>query len=307
MMRRVVALAAVALLLFSVVALARMVTGGGDDGSQAAAGTPTTGTTTAGAAPGTATAIGAIPPNTPTDPAAQLARANVPVLCYHQIRELNSSDSAAYVTSPSDLDAQLEAIQDAGYTTVTMEQYVAHIQQGAELPAKPILITFDDGSIGHYTDALPILQRHNMVATFFIMTVVLGNDNWVTKEQVQELDAAGMSIGSHTWDHQKVTDLKTAKDFRTQFLEPRKKLEEIVGHPVTVLAYPFGIWSPETIPHLREAGYTAAFQLAEKADPAEPGMTIRRIAVGTLDPQDLLDEIRSAFPQKTPAAAPSAT
>lgn len=301
-MRRVVALAVLALVVVGGFMLARAAFGGGGGAAEASA--PATDTTTApGQGAPTSTNIGTVPENTPTDNVAQVARANVPVLCYHQIRPMTSSDSAAYVTEPQTLDDQLDALQKAGYTTITLDQYVAHIKDGATLPAKPILLTFDDGSEGHYTEALPRLKERGMVATFFIMTVTLGNQNWLTREQVQELDAAGMSIGSHTWDHHDVTGLRTAKDFRIQFTEPRKTLEELVGHPVTVLAYPFGLWNRSVVPRVEQAGYTAAFQLAEKADPRYPMYSIRRIAVGEESGAELVRRIRGAFPPTTPALA----
>ena len=297
--RRAVALAVLVLAVVGGFSLVRAAFGGGGDG----AAPPTTPTTAAGEPAPTSTNVGTVPENTRTDNAAQIARANVPVLCYHQVRPMTASDSAAYVTEPSTLDDQLDAIKAAGYTTITLDQYVAHIKDGATLPAKPILLTFDDGSEGHYTEVLPRLQERGMVATFFIMTVTLGNENWLTREQVQELDAAGMSIGSHTWDHHDVTGLRTAKDFRTQLTEPRRTLEKLLGHPVTVLAYPFGLWNRSVVPHVERAGYTSAFQLAEKADPRYPMHSIRRIAVGEESGADLVRQIRGAFPATTPALA----
>src|SRR4051794_5633831 len=122
-----------------------------------------------------------------TDPAAIAARARVPVLCYHQIRTPTAADSAqdrTYIVSPSVLAAQMRALDDAGYTPVTGDALVAHLARGAPLPRKPILLTFDDASAGQYTEALPILRRHHFVATFFVMTVVLGKPGWLTRGQV---------------------------------------------------------------------------------------------------------------------------
>ena len=107
----------------------------------------------------------AAPRKTPAprvDAAAVASRSHVPVLCYHQIRDPTSADSAAdrqYIVSPSVLEAQLQALEEAGYTPVTGEAYVAHMARGAKLPRKPILLTFDDASGGQYTRALPILQE----------------------------------------------------------------------------------------------------------------------------------------------------
>ncbi len=282
--RRAVAAAALLLVVVGVVWAVRGLTGG-DDGPSA------------GSAPASTTAtVGQVPAGAPTDTAARLARATVPVLCYHQIREPTGNDSAAYVTSPEQLDAHLTAIADAGYTTVTAGQYADHVLRGTVLPPKPIVLTFDDASEGHYSEALPILQRHGMTATFFVMTVVLGNEGWMTRDQVAETSAAGIEIGSHSWDHQAVTKLTTAADFRTQFRQPRTTLEEITGKPVTTFAYPFGITTPRVIGPLQKAGYTSAFQLAEPANARAPMFSIRRVAVGTIAPDALMRLIRDDFP-----------
>lgn len=277
-MRRVVALTVLAaIVMFAVLAVRSC----GSSGSPTAGGTDT--------------------PQKPapaTDVASRLARANVPVLCYHQIRHPAPGDTdyvRSLLVSPEVFDEQLTALQQAGYTTITAEQYVAHIAKGTELPPKPVLLTFDDGHHTHYDTVLPALKRHDMVGTFFIMTVVLGNPGWVTRDQVREMRDAGMSIGSHTWDHQSVKDLKTAKDFKTQFTDPRKELEQITGKPVTTLAYPFGIWTPKVFPQLGKAGYRVAFQLAEPISKRSPMLTVRRIIAPQMPGDELIARMDESF------------
>jgi len=134
-----------------------------------------------------------------------------------------------------------------------------------------------------------------MVGTFFIMTVVLGNEGWVTRDQVREMHAGGMSIGSHTWDHQAVNKLASAKDFKTQFIDPKKDLEEITGAPVTTLAYPFGIWTPKVFPQLGKAGFRVAFQLAEPMSKKVPMMTVRRIIAPQMPGDELIARMNESF------------
>jgi peptidoglycan/xylan/chitin deacetylase (PgdA/CDA1 family) len=238
------------------------------------------------------------PTRTPrTDDAAVAARAHVPVLCYHQIRTPTAADGAEarpYIVSPSVFAAQMRALDRAGYTTVDGDQLVAHLARGAPLPRKPVLLTFDDASAGQYTDALPVLRRHRFVATFFVMTVVLDKPGWLTRRQVRALDRAGMTIGSHTWDHKDVTTY-TAPDWETEVDAPTRDLEQLVGHPVRLFAYPFGLYERAAFPHLRRAGMTAAFQLADRLDRRNPLWTIRRIIVPELSGSELVREIRRDF------------
>jgi peptidoglycan/xylan/chitin deacetylase (PgdA/CDA1 family) len=240
----------------------------------------------------------ASPTATPrTDVAAVAARGNIPVLCYHQIRNPTGNDSAsdrAYIVGPSVFAAQMRALDDAGYTTITGQQLVDHMAKGAKLPHKPVLLTFDDASAGQYTQAFPVLKRHHFKATFFIMTVVLGKPGWLTRGQVRALDRAGMEIGSHTWDHKAVPQY-AGTDWQTEVTKPTRELEKIVGHRVPLFAYPFGLYDTKAIPHLFDAGLRAAFQLADKLDRRDPMWTLRRIIVPELTGKELLREIKQDF------------
>jgi peptidoglycan/xylan/chitin deacetylase (PgdA/CDA1 family) len=232
-----------------------------------------------------------------TDPAAIAARAHVPVLCWHQIRDQTAADSASdrtYIVGPKTFAAQIAALDRAGYHPVTGDALVAHLAKGAPLPSKPVLLTFDDGSEGQYERALPVLKRHHFVATFFVMTVVLGKPGWFTRGQVRALDRAGMTIGAHTWDHSNVTGYH-GNDYTVQFTQPKQELTKIVGHPVRLFAYPFGVWNRRAFPHLGIASYAAAFQLSEKIDPHDPLWTIRRILVTQIPGSQLLRQMRADF------------
>jgi peptidoglycan/xylan/chitin deacetylase (PgdA/CDA1 family) len=231
------------------------------------------------------------------DPASIAGRARIPVLTYHQIRDQTPADSAQdrqYIVSPRAFAAQMRALDDAGYTPVAGDAVVAHAARGAALPRRAVLITLDDGSEGQYTRALPVLRRHGFKATFFVMTVVLGKPGWFTRGQVRALDRAGMTIGAHTWDHHAVSDY-AGDDWRIQLEQPKAELETLLGHPVPLFAYPFGLWSRDAFPHLAAAGYSAAFQLSDKLDPAAPLWTLRRIIVPEWTGTRLLQELRRDF------------
>lgn len=239
------------------------------------------------------------PTPTPGTPQEILARSTVPVLCYHQIREFRSSDGAAarsMIHPPSVLDRNFTALADAGYTPVSGEDLVDALELGTELPSKPILLTFDDGSVTHLTEALPALDKRGWPAAFFPMTVVLGNDTWLTREQVADLSRAGMSIGAHSWDHPRIDRLE-GDEFATQLDEPAAELSEIIGRPVDLLAYPHGAWNAEVLPQVKSAGYRAAFQLLDKEpDPHDPLLAIRRLMpVPSWDDDTLIARLESEF------------
>ncbi|TXK23459.1 polysaccharide deacetylase family protein [Pontibacter qinzhouensis] len=240
----------------------------------------------------------ALPAPALADAATILARRQVPVLCYHQIREWQPSDSEAakaYIVPPARFQEQLQLLADSGYHTILPDQLLAYLTTGAPLPPKPIMLTFDDTNLSQYTVAAPELERHGYKGVFFIMTVSLGRPRYMSRAQVKELAQAGHVIGSHTWDHQNVKKYQP-QDWITQIEKPTRQLEEITGTPITYFAYPFGLWNPAAIPELKSRGMAAAFQLAGKPDEQEPLYTIRRIiASGYWSPQSLHQNMVNSF------------
>lgn len=227
-----------------------------------------------------------------------LGRKQIPVLCYHQIRDWRPTDSKTsmtYIVPPAAFAAQIKMLADSGYHTITPDQLYAYLLTGAKLPSKPILLTFDDTDLDQYTVALPEMNKYGFKGVFFIMTVSLGRPHYMSKEQVRDLSDHGHIIGSHTWDHHNVKKY-AGNDWVIQIDKPTRQLEAITGKPVRYFAYPFGLWNQQGIPELKKRGFLAAFQLNEKLDPIDPLFTIRRIIVpGTWNGATLDRWIRRDF------------
>lgn len=238
-------------------------------------GVDTSGVSTSVPAPVTG---GKIPP-----PSVILGRKEVPILCYHQIRDWKPTDSRSakdYIMPIADFKAQMKLLHDSGYHTILPDQLYAYLTTGAPLPEKPVMLTFDDNDEDHYTIAYPELKKYNYKAVYFVMTVTLGRlPHYMSKDQVKELYTAGNVIGSHTWDHHSVKKYQ-GKDWEIQIDKPTKQLEAITGAPIRYFAYPFGLWNPPAFPELRKRGFIAAFGLADHRDGNDPLMCIRRIIVG---------------------------
>lgn len=253
----------------------------------------------AGTAAGNATSASArssssspTPSPTPATPAEMAARATVPVLCYHQVRPWEGKDSAytrQFLVSPPEVyRAQLDTVVGAGYTTITPAQYREHLTTGTALPDRPVMITFDDGKDNQVDPALAEITARDLTATWFIMTVVIGNSGWTSTEQIRAAADAGITIGCHTWDHHDVRTYTDA-DFATQVVEARSTLQNASGQPVDTFAFPYGAWNPQALPHLAAAGFTTAFQLNDKPlDPQWPQLTLRRVMVDSAWDRDAL-------------------
>ncbi|WP_299703139.1 polysaccharide deacetylase family protein [uncultured Pontibacter sp.] len=208
-----------------------------------------------------------------------IARKQVPILCYHQVRDWREKDSKQakdYIIPEERFKEHIKMLADSGYQTVLPDQLMAYLTTGAPLPEKPVMLTFDDTSLGQYTVAAPELEKYGFKGVFFIMTVSLSRPNYMSKAQVKELSERGHVIGSHTWDHQNVKKYQE-QDWVTQIEKPSRQLTEITGKPTEYFAYPFGLWNPEAIPELKQRGMVGAFQLADKRDPQDPLHSIRRI------------------------------
>jgi len=208
-----------------------------------------------------------------------LARPQVPILCYHQIRNWTATDGKMgkdYIVPIAEFKSQMKMLADSGYQTILPDQLYDYLVYGKKLPKKPIMLTFDDTKLDQYTAAIPEMNKYGFKGVFFIMTVSIGKANYMSKAQIKELSDAGHVIGSHTYDHQNVKKYQ-GDDWLKQIEKPTKTLQEITGKEVKYFAYPFGLWNKEAIPELKKRGFTSAFILAEKRDENDPLFTIRRI------------------------------
>jgi len=231
------------------------------------------------------------------DPKTILARPEVPVLCYHQVRDWKPTDSKtaqAYIIPPASLADQIKMLADSGYHTILPDQLYAYLNEGTPLPSKPVMLTFDDTDLDQYTVAKPILDKYGYKGVFFVMTVSIGRPRYMSKEQIKDLSDKGHVIASHTWDHHNVKKYQ-GLDWVTQIEKPTKQLEAITGKKIQYFAYPFGLWNHEAIPELKKRGMIAAFQLYAKRDEQDPLYTIRRIIVPAMKPAALYKSMHEGF------------
>ena len=227
-----------------------------------------------------------------------LNRKQVPILCYHHVKDWKPTTSQRakdYIVPVEVFKQQMKMLADSGYQTILPDQLYNYLATGAPLPAKPVILSFDDTDLEQYTVAAPEMKKYGFKGVFFIMTVSLGRPNYMTREQVKELSESGNEIGSHTWDHRNVK-LYEESDWATQIEKPTRQLEAITGKPIKYFAYPFGLWKPEAIPQLKKRGFVAAFQLATQRDENDPLFTIRRIIVpGSWSNSTLYRSMQNSF------------
>lgn len=215
------------------------------------------------------------------DAATVSGRTQIPVLCYHQLREFRDSDSRVardYIVPVATFSEQMKLLADSGYHAILPDQLYDWLAYGTPLPPRPVMVSFDDTNDDHYSIALPELNKYKFKGVFFIMTVSLGRPGYMTSEQVKQLAEEGHAIGLHTWNHKNVKTY-TEEDWKIQLEKPAQKLASITGRPINYFAYPFGLWNKEGVEKIKRQGFKAAFQLSTNRDDDEPLFTIRRIIV----------------------------
>lgn len=234
-----------------------------------------------------------------SNPAATiLLKPEVPVLCYHRIRNILASDGKnikTYSVSPAQFALQMKALSDNGFHTISPEQLHKYLVHNGSLPPKPILITFDDTREEQYRLGVAEMNKYGFKGVFFIMTVSIDRPGYMTKTQIKNLSDNGHSIGAHSWDHHSATKYEGA-DWDIQLINPKKQLEAITGKSVNYFAYPFGEWNPRAIAKLKTSGYQLAFILSTKQDSNEPLYTIRRLIVpSSMSTAGMLKAMQSTF------------
>ncbi|WP_158557145.1 polysaccharide deacetylase family protein [Mucilaginibacter conchicola] len=204
----------------------------------------------------------------------------IPVLCYHQIRDWKPKDKARdkeYIMPPATFRKRLKMLADSGYHTILPDELYAHLTKGTPLPSKPVMLTFDDTDGDQYHIARPEMAKYGFKGVYFIVfNNINKNRAYMNRSQIRQLSDEGHVIGSHTLNHPNIKKLKDS-DWVNELDVSARKLETLTGKPVKYFAYPFGIWDQRVLPQLDKYGYLAAFQLDQPRDAAKPLLTVRRV------------------------------
>ncbi len=193
-----------------------------------------------------------------------IGRQNItmPILTYHYVHPPPSiySDLMGYKlsVSPGDFSAQMDWLAANRFHPVDFNDVRAYFAGQRPLPAKPVVITFDDGYADLYTTAYPILHAHGFKAVAYIVSSFVGQSRYVTAAQVVEMDRHGIQIASHTVDHANIGGNASFYTALHQLTDSKRWLENLLDHPVVDFAYPSGKFNATSIAALKQAGYDTA-------------------------------------------------
>lgn len=208
----------------------------------------------------------------------------LPILMYHK--------------PPSDFDAQMAALKAKGYTTVHMSDVANAFAGKSSLPAKPAVVTFDDGFAAQQ-DVMSILQKYNTKVTLYLivggqlshycigLTRIQGEpcgDAYLSPDNVRQMSSSGLvEIGAHTLDHPNLASMN-ADDQWTQINGSKEYLQKTFGVNVTSFAYPYGQYNATSVALVAKAGFLTAVttQPGIIQNPQQPYLLHRARAVSDL-------------------------
>ncbi len=188
----------------------------------------------------------------------QATSLRVPILTYHYIaNNPNPKDRArdALSVSPDKFEAQMQYLAQNGYTPVTLDTLFGIFNKQTSAPAKPIVLTFDDGYIDFYTNAFPILRRFNFHAVSFIPTGLMGGGYYMNWNQIKEIASSGLvTFEGHTVNHVNLPSLSYAAALK-QLVDSKNIIQANTGYPVNFVAYPNGSSNGSVQAAAQKAGY----------------------------------------------------
>jgi peptidoglycan/xylan/chitin deacetylase (PgdA/CDA1 family) len=235
--------------------------------------------------------------------------ATVPILMYHVINDppAGAPFPALYVPA-AEFDAEMQALKDAGWQAVTLDQLRANWTTGAKLPAgKPFVITFDNGYYSQYSAALPELKRLHWVADENMqLTGLPPSQGGLTNQEIRAMVNAGWELDTQGISHADLVEL-AGSELSAQVAGARHTIQRRFHVPVNWFCYPSGQYDASVIDAVKSAGYEGSTTVVPgwASRTSDPYLLPRLRIVGGTTPAELLSQIASA--QGTPAPPSSYT
>lgn len=180
------------------------------------------------------------------------------ILEYHQVTDHPRPGAEPYSISTQEYSEHLDYLQREGYETITMRDYAKAMKGEKTLPKKAVVLTFDDGYDNVYTEAVPRLKERGMTGVVYVVANDANHDKYMTWQQIADLDATGIEIGSHTANHIPLTEL-TPEAQRDEIRLSKLLIEwKSLKHSIHSFSYPTGAYTPEIFDMLKEEDYYTA-------------------------------------------------
>ena len=213
----------------------------------------------------------------------------LPVVMYHQLTK-NPGKSGKYVLTLEQFEKDLMFLKSKGYQSVTVRQLIEFSQGNGEIPAKSILITFDDGQETLYEYALPLLEKYGFTAVGFVVGALADyyteiddhnlNYSYLNWQEIKEMsDGNIIEIESHSFDlHRNTGNRSGIKKKKDESIEQYREflcsdvakmktaMENNAGKTPVAFAFPFGSFSSESTEILKECGFRMTLTCEERVN-----------------------------------------
>lgn len=195
-------------------------------------------------------------------------------LMFHSISERKTKEEAVYSIAPRRFHRLMGWFRTMGYSTLTTADWLANA-----IPAKHVLLMFDDGYDDLYTELLPVVVEQRYTPVVFLVADLIDRTNlWdqakglrarklLALEQIREMQKCGVEFGSHSATHPLLTQLSDVQ-LRREVSDSKQRLEDLLGVEVVCFAYPYGDVDERVRGAVAEAGYRLAFT-------ADPGTNLQ--------------------------------
>lgn len=217
-----------------------------------------------------------------TTSANQTEKICVPIVMYHQVKNRNLGKD---VITPSEFESDLKYLEEHNYNTITMNQLIDYVYDGAELPENPIILSFDDGYLSTYKNVFPLLKKYNMKIVLSI--IGKSTDDFskvddqniehahITWDHVYEMSESGLvEINNHSYNLHKVKDGRygsgqmkneSFSHYETIIGEDIKTLQDkitaVINNTPSTYTYPYGKYNENTNVILSNLGFRASLSV----------------------------------------------
>lgn len=210
----------------------------------------------------------------------------VPILMYHKVSK-DPAQIGKFAITPAEMEADLKFIAESGFTPVTMTDLIAFVAGEGKLPARPVVLTFDDGFFSDYHYLFPLVCQYQVPVVSSIIGkptdeyTADGRDDIIyphlTWPQVQEMAACGwIEFQNHSYDlhctrggvsgakrRQGESETEYAERLGADLFRLQRGLQETLGRVPTTFTYPFGAKSEGSDKVLKALGFSASLMTEE--------------------------------------------
>ena len=210
----------------------------------------------------------------------------VPILMYHSILK-DESKWNDYILSPVELEKDIVWLKENGYQPVFVKDLISYVNENSDLPEKPVVLTFDDGSYNNLTYVIPLLEKYDFKATFSVVgsysefaceeAEPSPSYSYLDWDDIKKMMKTGRAeFANHTYDLHSLNDRRgctikngeTYEQFRHIFLSDIFKTQHLLENNCNIspdiFAYPYGMTCEASKRLVKNSGFSASLGVEEK-------------------------------------------